>query len=483
LAGNGDLKLIKAAEIVDGLLRQNRSPIVFCRFIPTAEYVAEELRRRLGSSVTVEAVTSRLPPDERQHRVEGLAHNTPRVLVATDCLSEGINLQAWFDAVLHYDLAWNPTRHEQREGRVDRYGQPRDSVRVVTYWGKDNGIDGRVLKVLIEKHRQIRTATGVSVPIPEESSRDVMDAILEGFLLAPAGAEGRSGELFEDVFLPRQKELNALWDAAADREKRSRTIFAQESIKPEEVAPEVAASVDALGSPQDLERFTVEALRALGATIRPGAPVHFDLSECPKAMRDMMGVDSSFEATFEPPSRDGADLLTRSHPRIAGLAAFVLDQALDATPSSGVAASRTGVARTGDVLSRTTLLLLRLRHQLTVRKRGEESVLLVEEARLVGFEGSPADPRWLDPEAAERLVNVTPSANVPPEQACDFLRKVIEAEANLREHLAIYAKSRAETLLESHQRVRRASGLKPGSGRVEPLLPVDILGIYVLLPA
>jgi SNF2 family DNA or RNA helicase len=45
------------------------------------------------------------------------------VLVATDCLSEGINLQDYFDAVVHYDLSWNPTRHEQREGRVDRFGQ------------------------------------------------------------------------------------------------------------------------------------------------------------------------------------------------------------------------------------------------------------------------------------------------------------------------------------------------------------------------
>jgi SNF2 family DNA or RNA helicase len=45
------------------------------------------------------------------------------VLVATDCLSEGVNLQEHFDAVVHYDLSWNPTRHEQREGRVDRFGQ------------------------------------------------------------------------------------------------------------------------------------------------------------------------------------------------------------------------------------------------------------------------------------------------------------------------------------------------------------------------
>ena len=52
-----------------------------------------------------------------------------RVLVATDCLSEGVNLQEHFDAVVHYDLPWNPNRLEQREGRVDRFGQPKPSVR------------------------------------------------------------------------------------------------------------------------------------------------------------------------------------------------------------------------------------------------------------------------------------------------------------------------------------------------------------------
>ena len=51
--------------------------------------------------------------------------------MCTDCLSEGINLQHRFNAVMHYDLSWNPTRHEQREGRVDRYGQPADKATLI----------------------------------------------------------------------------------------------------------------------------------------------------------------------------------------------------------------------------------------------------------------------------------------------------------------------------------------------------------------
>ncbi|HEX5497636.1 MAG TPA: helicase-related protein, partial [Thermomicrobiales bacterium] len=123
LAGDKDRKLLKAVEIVRQLVDDGFRPVVYCRYLATADYVAEHLGKRLRG-VTVAAVTGRLPAEERADRVAALAEYERRVLVATDCLSEGINLQESFDAVVHYDLSWSPTRHEQREGRVDRFGQP-----------------------------------------------------------------------------------------------------------------------------------------------------------------------------------------------------------------------------------------------------------------------------------------------------------------------------------------------------------------------
>jgi len=116
LEGAGDAKLALLAEVVTELLLDGFNPVVFCRFIDTAEYVAERLTQRLGVSYAVAAVTGLLPPEERQARIRELAEDQKRrpVLVATDCLSEGVNLQENFQAVVHYDLAWNPTRHEQR---------------------------------------------------------------------------------------------------------------------------------------------------------------------------------------------------------------------------------------------------------------------------------------------------------------------------------------------------------------------------------
>ncbi len=150
LRGAKDAKLQQAAKIVQELLKDGFQPILFCRFIPTADYVAQELRARLSKDVQVEAVTGQLPPVERENRIAQLAEQASHVLVCTDCLSEGINLQEHFNAVIHYDLSWNPTRHEQREGRVDRYGQASPEVRVVTYYGHDNSVDGIVLDVLIK---------------------------------------------------------------------------------------------------------------------------------------------------------------------------------------------------------------------------------------------------------------------------------------------------------------------------------------------
>jgi SNF2 family DNA or RNA helicase len=170
LCGRKDAKLQKAITLVKTLIRDGYRPILFCRFIPTAEYVARALRDKL-KGVEAVAITGNLPPVEREERVVQLANAEKRVLVCTDCLSEGINLQPFFDAVVHYDLSWNPTRHEQREGRVDRYGQPRallpvpqNRIRTLTYYGTDNQIDGIVLDVLLRKHRAIRNSLGVSVP-------------------------------------------------------------------------------------------------------------------------------------------------------------------------------------------------------------------------------------------------------------------------------------------------------------------------------
>ncbi|WP_164076653.1 SWF/SNF helicase family protein, partial [Stenotrophomonas maltophilia] len=81
-----------------------------------------------------------------------------------------------------YDLSWNPTRHEQREGRVDRFGQRANKVRAMTLYGEDNPVDGAVLQVIIRKAESIRKALGISVPMPEDEAR-ISQAIMQTVLM------------------------------------------------------------------------------------------------------------------------------------------------------------------------------------------------------------------------------------------------------------------------------------------------------------
>jgi hypothetical protein len=482
LEGDGDAKLNGIVPVIRRLLDDGDRPIVFCRFIATAEYLAEHLRSKLRGTEVV-AVTGSLPPTEREARVADLTEHPRRVLVATDCLSEGINLQEHFDLVVHYDLSWNPTRHEQREGRVDRFGQRRTSVRVVTYYGVDNPVDGVVLNVLLRKHDEIRATLGVSVPLPIESDT-VMEAILEGMVTRGATAAGNTDQLalFErEVVAPRRRNLHAEWDSLAERERRSRTMFAHEGIRADDVHRELLDVQRAIGLDLDVRRFCERALTALGASVDGDAEsVTADLSETPVAVRDALGGRTALRGRFRPPPADGHELLTRTHPVIEGLAAYVLDTSLDPLAGDPVA-TRCGVMRTHQVSQRTTALLLRMRFHLAIRRAEHERRLLAEDACVLAFAGTPGNPEWLSEDAAEELLFAAPSANLAPERARRDLERAIATLPTLEHALRDVAQVRASELLESHRRVRQAAGTR-GRFAVEPQLPVDVLGLYVFLP-
>lgn len=482
LYGDDDTKLVRAATSVNSLVKDGFNPIVFCRYIPTAEYVAEELRARLPKGVEVVAVTGSLPPAEREARIDAMAEHERRVLVATDCLSEGINLQDTFDAVFHYDLPWNPTRLEQREGRVDRYGQAAPEVRVVTYYGSDNRIDQIVVDVLLRKHRAIRSALGISIPVPGDAG-SVIDALTEGVLLRSDDSINQALPGMDEWLRPAAEQLEGEWDDAADKEKRSRTVFAQHALDPVAVANELAALREAVGSASTVEDFVRTAVEAHGGNVeelRKGT-MHLDFGAAPIALIDAVGTDHVDRARFELPLRDGERLLSRTAPVVAGLASYVLDAALD--PLTESRASRCGVLRTAEVSKRTTLLLVRYRFHLIVRTRSNERPLLAEEAGLLAFTGAPGSAEWLDAEETEALLACVPAANVNEREATDFLSEIVESLDEVLPAVSVEAERRAEELRIAHERVREAARQRGIRFDVHAQLPPDVLGVYVFLPA
>jgi len=184
-------------------------------------------------------------------------------------------------------------------------------------------------------------------------------------------------------------------------------------------------------------------------------------------------------ARFELPVQEGELHLSRTHPAVEALANHVLNAALD--PVLTGPARRSGIIRTAAVARRTTLLL-RHRFHIVTRVGDEERQLLAEDAQLVAFAGSPQNPEWLPAEAAARLPDAEPEGNVNPDQARDFLQRVIDGIALLQPRLVQFAEERGRELLEAHGRVRQASRARGVKHRIEAQDEPDVLGVFVYLP-
>ena len=484
LAGrSGDPKLGAASEHVAELVGAGFDVVVFCRFIATARYVARHLREHLEDSVEVAAVTGEIPPEERRERVAEIgAAEGAKVLVATDCLSEGINLQEHFDAVVHYDLSWNPTRHEQREGRVDRFGQSSPTVRATLLYGVNNPVDGAVLQVILRKAARIREELGVPVPVPDEG-RSLTQALLKAVLLRRRGGsgtvEGRQVELFETG-----------WEDAKTKARRSRTVFAQRRMKPGDVLPEWRKSLAAVGDRDDVQRFASRALARLGSGLEPlrrGFKV--PTAPLPGEVRERLeaeGVAGTVAIDFAYPPAPGCRPVQRSHPLVAVLADTLLGRTLSAgdgdasTRDDPSVLGRAGCWISEGVHGRTTVALLRLRHQLISRTRHGETTLMVEEAAALAWPARRANGPVTGAEALALLA--LPPSGDPPRHVRE--REAARALALLGERAADlddFAAARARALLDDHLRVREA-GRAAGSTSVQGLPRPDVIGVYVLLP-
>jgi superfamily II DNA or RNA helicase len=482
LAGQaGDPKLKLLTDHLKELIADDYCPVVFCRYIATAHYLGRHLQGRLPG-VTVGVITGELTSDERQAAVSALGDAEHPLLVATDCLSEGINLQDHFDAVVHYDLSWNPTRHEQREGRVDRFGQDSEVVRATLIYGANNPVDGAVLDVIIRKAAKIREELGVPVPLPDEG-HTLTQVLLKAVLLKRRGGSDAAGM--------RQLQLfDGQWENLADKAKKNRTVFAQRRLKPEDVLPELQKTLAAIGGREDVQRFTDRALSRLGSGLEKlKRGFKTPLAALPDEVRERLeaeGLTGTLLVDFTYPAPSRCRSIQRTHPLVSVLAETLLERSLERDPGEPVPASsgdpgvlgRVGCWISAEVGARTIVTLLRLRHQLTTQKGSQTSALLVEEATALAWAGE-APP--LEGQAALALL-APPPASDPPSHVREraALQAVHGLEARLPD-LAAFAERRAQALLADHRRVREAADAR-GSYSVKALLPPDVIGLFVLLP-
>jgi superfamily II DNA or RNA helicase len=488
-----DQKVKLGAEQIKLWINKGQSPIVFCRFIATAQYVAKILKEYLPKDVDVRAITSELSDEERKEKIDEMAKSPKRVLVATDCLSEGINLQDKFNAILHYDLPWNPNRLEQREGRVDRYGQPgwidkngnhQNTIDVKVLFGEDNPMDVVVLKIIIEKIQRIQNTSGVSIALADDN-RSVMDKVLKEVLLNPDKAQKRFSKQIRIDFgaSPELDELDVEItneiEAAREKAEKIRSIFAHESIMPDEVKKDLHEVDEAIGDVATLEAFVLAAAKLLGASFdKIQGGYIFKKLNMDDWMASALGHGDKIHISFQSPTPHGFRYIGRNHRFVEQLCHRIIANSLD-KERKGNKAARASVFRTDAVNTQTTLIQFRVRN--VIREVRQQHEMVSEEMFLWGYEQTPNGIHALDIDQCKTLLHTSSALDISnARQEIIFDKELQHFEELHPDFIAVVAK-RSDELVNAHTRFAKYIGAKRFEA-VTPVLPPDILGVYVLIP-
>ena len=240
-----------------------RRVIIFTEYEDTRRYIERCLGEAIARSdqadariATFTGVTSRQRREEIKHTFNTEPSTHPlRILIATDAAREGLNLQRHCHDLYHFDLPWNPSRLDQRNGRIDRKLQPADEVFCRYFFYHDRPED-KVLRVLVRKAEQIRHDMGsvaqvlegrVAKEIEKEGiRRDTLDDLAD--TISSTKAEEHQQIATEELEDARasQNKLQREVDTLRGRLDRSRQHI---GLTPEQLRQTLSMSLRLAGAP------------------------------------------------------------------------------------------------------------------------------------------------------------------------------------------------------------------------------------------
>ena len=497
-ATDSDEKVRQALEIVRFSLSSGMNPIVFCQYIQTADYVGRYISEHLANDrkykkVAVDVITSRLADEERKMKIDELVRTEVHVLVCTDCLSEGVNLQQGFEAVIHYDLPWNPNRLEQRNGRIDRFGQTSPTVLISTLHSKNNPVDDIVLNVLYKKQEEIRRKLGVYLPIADNDAtlmETIMKRIFEA--KAPTRTDYMQLSLFDEdpEWLKQQEEEREIQlKRMEENEKMSHTYFAHNNkqMDPIRLTATLNEAKAVIGGVDDTRDFVIQELLNANVNVKTDAHLcySFNLLELPSQLRhyfkDNANKAGGVRISFASPTPKHYMYIGRNHVFVEDLSRAVVNESVN---GGELAACRAMVMETSEVIKNTTVLLMRVRSVIRDKKVTDRE-LVGEEMIFLGYRGRIDSHDFLSQEEARHLfLDTKASGSVDLTTQKLLLSNAVRwvnDERELRLHTDAIALERANHLVEAFAKYR--SYINSTEYQVvEPVLPMDVIAAYLFVP-
>lgn len=268
--------------------------IIFTEYEDTMRYLEQQLRAAIAATDSaldrIATYRGSTPTDEREDIKRAFnadpSDHPVRILIATDAAREGLNLQAHCNRLVHFDIPWNPSRMEQRNGRIDRKLQPAAEV-FCYYFVYEQRPEDHILETVIRKTKTIRNELG--------SLSQVIDGELEDLLkhgIRRTDLDRLRSDIEAAHVDPDQRQaLDEELESARQRQNELRESIDQLRTMMERSQREVATAEK---SSQAILPFRDDELRQLEANrkhwVRRLADIQGELETEPARIRDVYEV-------------------------------------------------------------------------------------------------------------------------------------------------------------------------------------------------
>lgn len=356
--------------------------IIFTRYIDTLTYIEEKIQAKIESTLKYKnldlfSVHGQMPSQKRQDIYNSFLKSMKGILITTDCMAEGIDLQFSSNQVINYELTWNPNRLEQRNGRVDRFGQPKDKVYIRTLILEDS-LEIQILKNLLSKAQRIKNDYGFTPGFFGDP-----DSIMDHILKQEPRQQATLLEFFDKAII--DEIVSQFFSEERTKEILDDSFYGQSNIDLEEIEERMRITTDQIGDSRTLFEFINQVIDLYEGQLKQINTEEeiFEIVLPDKILQDI-GIDiKDFKKKLTPNMEvgvkyDDVEPISLKNPLIAGLIEKVKNEAfLDDNQLYG----RTAAFSTEKYDKVSTLYFFKLRYLVDTEPKA-----IIEEIILVGVE-------------------------------------------------------------------------------------------------
>jgi len=453
--------------------------IIFTRYIDTLTYIEEKLRYETENSIILKnleifSVHGQMPTQKRQENYNKFLLSKRAILISTDCMSEGIDLQFSANQLINYELTWNPNRLEQRNGRIDRFGQPKEKVYIRTLVLKDT-LEMDILETLLKKAEEIRKAYGF-IPGFFGEPEAVIDNIIKKRKKQKKDDSQQKLTNWIDFNFPLEEIdqfITSYFNEDNVKKILDDSFYGQSNINLEEIEKRMRLTEKNIGSSEKLFAFLKDAVNLYNGKIKtnPENPEIYQII-LPEEVLNDLGLDAK-EEYFVTTNREihmvrqDIESVSLKNPLISNLVEKIRNETFS---EENRFYGRMSAFASKEVSMINTIFHLRIRYLVNTEPKS-----MMEEIVSIGFDlfkeetikTSQIEKIWNNEWLNHNKKNVELSRHLEKSLVIKDLEKYFEKKA--KEQLELIIKERKE-MIESLEKQGFASDLKD-------IDKIDVIGI------